>query len=225
MGKNVNLQPTSYFLLARNVEVLEKLFGSGARVRMLRLLLQNPEAHFTFQEITNKTKVHPRIAKIELQRLEKINLVQQRLVTLKEHVAVGKKKVSKIKTKKAYVYSINPRFSLLQELHDLVVKDSLASHKKLLQQIKGLGSIKLAILSGIFINNDKSRTDLLVVGDKIKKSRLRNFLENIESEMGRSPRYTVMDTKEFEYRMDMYDRFLRDILEFPHQKLINRVKL
>ena len=49
-----------------------------------------------------------------------------------------------------------------------------------------------------------------------------NFLIRTESELGKSVQHTLMDTEEFRYRLDMYDRFLRDILEYPHEKLINK---
>ena len=85
--------------------------------------------------------------------------------------------------------------------------------------------MKLAVLSGVFINSDNARTDLLIVGDDVKKRALENFLGHTESDLGRPIQYTLMDTEEFRYRMDMYDRFLRDILEYPHAKLINRLDI
>ena len=127
--------------------------------------------------------------------------------------------------KKAVIFQVNSDFPLLSELHDLVIKSSVASRKKLLQQIKSLGRVKLAVLSGVFINSDNARTDLLIVGDDIKKSKLENFLARTESELGKSVHHTLMDTDEFRYRLDMYDRFLRDILEYPHEKLINRLEI
>jgi len=35
----------------------------------------------------------------------------------------------------------------------------------------------------------------------------------------------VMDKEEFEYRLSMFDRFVRVFIEGPHEKLINRLEL
>ena len=83
--------------------------------------------------------------------------------------------------------------------------------------------VKLAVLAGVFLNHENSRTDLLIVGDDITKRKLDRFLLYIESELGRSIQYTLMDMDEFKYRMGMYDRFLRDILEYPHTTIIDRI--
>lgn len=62
----------------------------------------------------------------------------------------------------------------------------------------------------------------MIVGDNIKKQSIEKFLVVTESELGKMLRYSVMDTKEFRYRMNVYDRFLRDLLEHDHEKLINK---
>ena len=210
--------------------LLEKLFESTPKVRLLRIFMRNPEAQFTFPEIISRSQLRPRAAKKELAKFLKIGLVKRKIA----RIQYGIKRKSRqrkaapkvmVKSKKTQVYFTNQDFAILPELRDLITKASVASRPKLLRSIKGLGKIKLAVLSGIFINNNNSRTDLLVVGDKIKQSKLNNFLGQIESELGRSLQYTLMDSAEFKYRMDMYDRFLRDILEYPHEKLINKVHM
>lgn len=126
--------------------------------------------------------------------------------------------------KKMDYYYLNHEFEFVNELKDLVIKSSTTSKKKLLKQIRNLGNVKLAIMSGIFLDkSNTSRTDLLIVGENITRKKIVNFLSKIESEIGKSLNYTLMDTEEFKYRLNMYDRFLRDILEFPHEKLINKL--
>ena len=71
------------------------------------------------------------------------------------------------------------------------------------------------------------KTDFLytALGDDISKRKLDNFLSNVESELGKTVSYTLMETDEFKYRMGMFDRFLRDIFEYPHEKLLNKLNL
>jgi hypothetical protein len=46
----------------------------------------------------------------------------------------------------------------------------------------------------------------------------------MESEVGKEIEYAAMNTKEFDYRFHMFDRFVRDILEKPNEKLLNRIR-
>ena len=75
------------------------------------------------------------------------------------------------------------------------------------------------------LNLDNSHADLLVVGDKIKSAKFDRFLKELEAEVGREINCALMTTKEFYYRYNMYDRFVRDILDFKHEKLINKLKI
>mgnify|MGYP001560191525 FL=1 len=121
-------------------------------------------------------------------------------------------------------FKVNKDFDFYNELKELITKASPASKEKMLKKLKGLGKIKLALISGIFINSDVSRADLLVVGD-LKLSKFNNFLKDLEAEVGKEINYALMTTKEFQYRYDMYDRFVHDLLDFKHEKLINKLKI
>ena len=83
--------------------------------------------------------------------------------------------------------------------------------------------MKLAILAGVFIDQANSRADLLLVADGIRKTRMKSFIQRLEAEVGKELNYVAMSSQEFRYRRDMYDRFLRDMLEFPHQTIINKL--
>ena len=200
-------------------QILEKIFESVPKVRILRLFMHNPEESYLLQDIAKRTQVRIPAARKELGKLIAAGVVKQKTAK----IALPRKR--KIIYKKEKVFQVNADFPLLSELRDLVVKSSVASRKNILRQIKGIGRVKLAVLSGVFINSDTARTDLLIVGDDIKKGRLESFLARTESELGKSVQHTLMDTEEFRYRLDMYDRFLRDILEYPHEKLINRLDI
>jgi len=129
-------------------------------------------------------------------------------------------------------YALNPNFEFFQELKILIMKSSPAEKNRLVQRIYKLGRIKLALLSGIFLSNvdnsatsDNSVADLFIVGDDINKERLRLFLKSLEAEVGREIRLSIMDKEEFEYRYGMFDRFVRVLLESPHEKIINKLGL
>lgn len=205
--------------------ILEILFESVAKVRLLRLFMQNMDRHFTLQEIKEHTQIVNSSLARDLNKLVKIGLVKEKSAVMHEEkkvVAPSGKKRKKQKNKKILTYAVNTEFPVLNELSNFVIKSSSASRKKILSDIKRIGKIKLAIISGIFLNDDTSRLDLMVVGEDIKKRAFERFLANTESELGKTLRYSIMDIDEFRYRLNMYDRFLRDVLEHDHEKLINK---
>jgi DNA replication initiation complex subunit (GINS family) len=91
------------------------------------------------------------------------------------------------------------------------------------RKLSKVGRIKMALISRALINSDLGRIDLFLVGDDIHERKLHKFLLELEAEVGKEIQYASMDSKEFEYRYQMFDRFVRDIFEKPHEKLINKL--
>ena len=128
-------------------------------------------------------------------------------------------------------YELNSDFEFFPELKSLILKASPAEKDKLAIKIQKLGRIKLAVIAGAFLNNDpsvnadNSVADLFIVGDDINKNKLRLFLRYVEAEVGKEIKFGIMDKEEFEYRYGMFDRFVRVLLEGPHEKIINKLGL
>ena len=124
------------------------------------------------------------------------------------------------------VYVLNTEFGSFNELRDLVLKSMPAEKKDMIARINRLGKIRLAVISGVFINKDNMDplvADLLIVGDYIENRKLKSFLKSLEAEVGKEIKYSVMEKEEFQYRLAMFDRFIRVLLDGPHEKLINRL--
>ena len=188
-------------------EILEQLFDSPVKVKLLKLFLRNPEESFGLREIVKKTRADKISCRRQISKLEEIKFIKSKFKS-------GRK-----------IYSLNSGFVFYNELKTLVLKSSPTSKNKILSRLKNVGRIKLALLSGIFLELENSRADLLIVGDGIKNKKLAGFLKDLESEVGKEINYVVLTTADFKYRYNMFDRFIRDILEKPHEKLINRLKL
>ena len=207
--------------------LLEKLFESKPKVRLLRLFLRNPHISFTPEEILRLSGLSRRIAEKELSKLLKINLITMRrtqIVVSRIHGDGATKKL-RMRSRHACVYTANQSFEFFRELRDLILRQVPEARHRLIARLRKLGKVKLAIATGAFINNENSRVDLLVVGDGIQRRRLESMLSNWEANAGRQLTYALMSTDEFRYRIDMFDRFTRDVLEGPHDKLINALNI
>lgn len=137
---------------------------------------------------------------------------------------VSKKKSSRLRKGKV-AYQANKNFELYNELRALLIKASPESFPKIKKGFKRMGRINLVVVTGSFLNLSNARVDMLVVGDGISLNRFTEFIKKLEAEMGRELRYVILSRDEFTYRHTMQDRFLKDILEYPNQKIINRLKI
>jgi predicted MPP superfamily phosphohydrolase len=195
-------------------QILEQLFDSPVKVKLLKLFLRNSGRYFSLPEIIKKTQANSRVVKTQVEGLHSINFLTRKKIKAnrKKGIKGGKH------------FGINPLFDFHSELSNLILKSSPTSKEKMLRKIMKLGRVKLALLSGVFLNTDNNRVDLFLVGDDISERKLKNFLAEMEAEVGKEIAYAALDTREFEYRFQMFDRFVRDILEKPHEKLVNKIK-
>ena len=90
------------------------------------------------------------------------------------------------------------------------------------KKFKRSGRVKLLLLSGVFNHNPGARLDLLVVGDNLKRPVVDRIIRSLESEIGKELAYAAFETSEFIYRASMYDKLIRDVIDFPHEKVINQ---
>lgn len=179
------------------MEILAKILGNPARVKIMRLFLLNRSKAFVTKDIAKRSRVNADLVRRELKLLSSVNFVKKR--------GSGGEWV------------FNPLFKYRKEFEDLLVRADTLNTQSILDSFKKAGRIKLVIISGVFIKNDDSRVDILIVGDKLKKSKIEEGMRKIEAEVGAELVYAVFETKEFLYRLNMYDKLVRDILDYPHE--------
>jgi len=184
---------------------LEALFGSKQRWRMIKMFLLNEGEMFTAREVGKRLNKDSR----------KISGILVQLVN-------AKFVVMRTKNKKKIFY-INKKFPFFKELKNLVVKSNAYPQCESLGRIKNLGNVKFGLISGVFVNNPKSKADLLIVGDDISRAKMKHLLDSLEAEMGREVNYSLMDSAEFKYRTNMFDKFIMEILEAPHEIVVNKI--
>ncbi len=184
--------------------MLEQLFGSRTRVKLLRVFLTNPGKSYFVRELTRKIG-------------ERINSVRREL----DHLAGIELVVGEVKDQKKY-YRINEHHILYPELKSLIIKSQLTLEKDLARNLRSIGQISLLVLTGIFTGVADVRTDLLIVG-KVNRAKLKRLMNQFKKNFDHSIRYTVMSKKEYEYRNSLTDRFVFDILENKKVTVIDKL--
>jgi len=194
--------------------ILEQLFDSPIKVKLLKLFLRNSNKQYLIADIVRKTQGSKRAVIKQVKGLASIGfLLTKRLKANRKKEIIG-----------GLYFSVNPNFDFYAELQSLVLKSSPTSKEKMLKRLMKIGRIRLVLISGVFLNTENYRVDLFLVGDDISHKKLMRFLADMEAEVGKEIEYAAMETKEFDYRFHMFDRFVRDILEKPHEKLLNKLK-
>lgn len=210
--KFIGMEGDLFFNMSERI--LEQLFDSPIKVKLLKLFLRNPDKHYLMSDIVRKTQERKAVIVKQVKGLESIGLLHAKRVSAnKKKGVIG-----------GMYFGVNNNFDFYSELQSLVLKSSPTSKEKMLKRLMKVGRIKMALIGGVFLNTGNSRVDLFLVGDDISHKRLMNFLAEMEAEVGKEIEYAAMETKEFDYRFHMFDRFVRDILEKPHEKLLNKLK-
>ncbi|MBX4206276.1 hypothetical protein KW784_00570 [Candidatus Parcubacteria bacterium] len=179
------------------------IFGSEAKVKIMRLFIFNPTLAFTPAEIANRAKVGSSATRKELGNLIKAGLVRKR----------GKS------------YTLNRAYRYLPAVGNFLIDANPLSEKEIVRKISTAGAIKLILTSGVFLHNPDARVDILIVGDHIKQGKLFSVMSTIEAELGKELRYAVFETSDFQYRLGVYDKLIRDILDARHEKILNKLGL
>lgn len=205
------------------MDILEKLFGSSAKVKIIKLFLMNPEGAFDAQHAGERAKVSVSVARKEISDLEKIGFVRERSYI--KNVRRQKNRTIIMTKKRVTGWGLDPKFPYLESINNFLASINPFTHKDIIDKISKAGKIQLLVISGIFIKYEEARVDLLVVGDNLKLNMLANIIKTIESEIGKEIRYAVFETKEFNYRNSVFDKLIRDILDYPNKKIINKLGL
>ncbi len=194
------------------MDTLSRLFGSDGKVKLMRLFLLNPDRQYLFAEVVGWTKVPKKVVQTELLLLQKIGLVLQVPAT-------------SATKKKEKAYTLNQRFIYLKQLRGLIIDTVLLNEGDTVKRLAKAGKMKLIVVAGVFIQEWDSRADLLVVGDRIKDGALKTVVRKLELELGRELRYASLETPDFQYRLSIGDRLVRDILDYPHQIIFDKFGL
>ncbi|MEK7538566.1 MAG: hypothetical protein AAB552_01865 [Patescibacteria group bacterium] len=203
------------------MDILEKLFGSAARVKILRLFLLNAESIFDAGDVSVKSKVNPAEARREIALLKKAGVLADKSFFKEIPPRKGSKHPS---TKKRVAgFQLKAGFPLLSPLKNLIISETPLNREGIVRRLRSVGKVKLLVLSGIFLEESESRVDVLIVGDGLNKRAIDHALRSIEAEIGKELSYGAFETVEFLYRVSVYDKFVRDILDFRHDRVIDKL--
>lgn len=193
--------------------MVEQLFGSKTRVKLLQLFYSNPNRSFYVREITRKID-------------EQINSVRRELANL---LSVGI--ISSDNSNNKLYYEVNQKYEFYDALSTIFGGKKKTPLAKTVQtssdeasDLKSLGNVDLALYTGQFTRDEGAGVDVLVVGD-VNQTKVNKYIKDLEEKEGKELRFAIMPIKEFEYRRQVNDRFINTVLHAKTQVIIDKHKL
>jgi hypothetical protein len=192
--------------------MVEQLFGSKTRVKLLQLFYGNPNRSFYVREITRKID-------------EQINSVRRELANL-----LNMGIISSETTNNRLYYEVNQKYEYYKSLSDIFGGTTVAvtvgesDEDSVDESFRKLGNVELAVMTGQFTRDERSGVDFLLVGD-INQTQAAKYMAELEKREGKEIRYVVMTSSEFKYRTKLNDRFMIGVLESKKQIIVDKLGL
>ncbi|MBU4076923.1 MAG: nucleotidyltransferase domain-containing protein [Euryarchaeota archaeon] len=186
--------------------MLENLFTSKTRVKLLTLFLLNPGTELYVREIARRTNENTNAVRRELKNLEEIGLL-----------------TSARKGNLKY-YAVNKSMSIYAELTNIILKTESVG-KILTENLMKIGDIKAAFIYGSFAEGNaggKSDIDLFIIGH-VHEDELILCIEKLETQLSREINYVLFTPDELNGRIQNKDPFVRNVLKEKKVMLIGEL--
>lgn len=190
--------------------MIDALFGSKTRVKLLHLFLNNPGKSFYVREITRLIDEQINSVRRELSNLLEVGVIMSDNADNKLYYEVNQR----------YEYYVPFRAIFADEPIEAVAQATKldAASAPWYPLVTALPGVRLALVAGMFVKGSTSSVDLLLVG-KVPSAKLKRAVKEIESMEGRELNYSVLSYDDFYYRLSVRDRFLNEILQSKHTVL------
>lgn len=188
--------------------MIDALFGSKTRVKLLHLFLNNPGKSFYVREITRLID-------------EQINSVRRELSNM-----LGVGIITSDTSDNKLYYEVNQRYEHYVALRAIFADQPQKTAKVVraaddwLPIITGLPGVRIAVAAGVLVQGSASKVDLLIVGS-IAPAKLKSAIKSIERLEGRELTYSTLPYEEFYYRLSVRDKFITEILNSSHQVVVD----
>lgn len=197
--------------------MIEQLFGSKTRVKLLQLFYSNPNRSFYVREITRKIDEQINSVRRELSNLLNIGIITSDTTNNKLYYEVNQK------------YEYYDPFQIIFGGGTAKKRTTRAKASDTAQpddgdNLKALGHLDLLVYTGQFTRDESTGIDLLIVGD-VNMNAVSKYVSELEAKEGKDIRYTVMKQADFVYRMQIKDRFITQLNKAKKQVVIDEHEL
>ncbi len=210
--------------------MIEQLFGSKTRVKLLRLFYTNPNRSFYVREITRKINEQINSVRRELANLLSLGIIKSDSNNNRLYYEVNQD--YDFYAPLAMIFGGQP--SATAKAASRAAKGKVAAaipegtdvapEHPLAKAVRATGKVDLALLTGQFTRDNRAGVDVLIVGD-INQAKLAKFISDLETTENKELRYATMPLTTYEYRVEIKDRFINDVMAAKKQIIVNTQEL
>lgn len=202
--------------------MIEQLFGSKTRVKLLRLFCENPNRSFYVREITRKIDEQINSVRRELANLLSIGIITSDSSNNKVYYEVNQKYTYFAPLQEIFG-SRKSRKSVKMATKDLPGEEVSEPTKAVDEpaDLKQLGNVEVACLMGQFTRDETCGVDVLIVGS-VNQNALQKYIIDLEEQEGKELRYTHFSLEEFRYRLQIKDKFTSNVMLSKKQVLVDK---
>lgn len=202
--------------------MFEQLFGSKTRVKLLQLFYTNPNRSFYVREITRKVDEQINSVRRELSNLLGIGIITSDANNNRLYYEVNQdyKFYSPLSTIFAGLATAtdNKTSTKKKAAKEPVSTEAVVEHP-LAKDLRALGKIELAVFTGQFTRDETSGVDVLIVGD-VNQAKTAKLMAELEKSENKELRYVVLTPDNYQYRVQINDRFINDLMNAKKQVII-----
>jgi DNA-binding transcriptional ArsR family regulator len=217
--------------------MVDQLFGSKTRVKLLKFFFANQEEEFFVRELTRLLD-------------EQINSIRRELINLSEAGVVKSidkdNKVFYRLNKEGEMYEgldkiLSPKVEASADdakevkagkvvsaktgdKKGIIVKDAKLNLIK--EELSSVEGLSLLVASGVLLKNAPKGVDLLIVGIFNDKAdlELKEKLQVIEKKLNKSLNFVIIQQNSYLYRVKINDRFIMAVLQAKNEVLLDEIK-
>jgi len=183
--------------------MLQALFSSKVRVKLLTHFFSHPEEQFYARSLARQVAEHYNAVWQELNNLERVGLlVSERDANVK-------------------YYRLDPDFPIYEELKRIILKTS-GLGQPVREALGHLGTVEWSFIYGSVAAGEEdslSDVDLMLVGE-VDLLALSAVIARLEDQLGREINYLVLSRAELAQRLADGDPFINNVLAGPKVMLI-----
>jgi len=197
--------------------MIDALFGSKTRVKLLHLFLNNPGQSFYVREITRKIDEQINSVRRELSNMLEVGIITSESADNKLYYQVNQWYDYYVPLRAIFGDTPMDSGVYVQQKDDI----SMEKYSQLMNDTTGL---RLAIITGVLVIGSNASVDVLLVGN-VASAKVKALIKNIEKNEGREINYCVLSYDEFYYRLSVRDKFITEILNGKRSIVIDKDKV
>lgn len=219
------------------VYMVDQLFGSKTRVKLLKFFFTNQDEEFFVRELTRLLDEQINSIRRELINLADAGVVKSitkenkvfyrlnkdgELYEGLDKILAPKQEATSDNVKEVKAGKVVAGVGSSAEKKGIVVKD--AKLKLIKDELSSLEGMKFVAVSGVLLKNASKGVDLLAVGDLKDDNEFREAIKSIEAKLNKALDFVIFKEEDYRYRIKINDRFVMSFLQSKHEVLFDELK-